>query len=377
MKNIHALMVGLTIFLSCKNEKTPTTVAASTEPATTVEFTDAQLKNANLRIGNPEIRTITSSLKVNGAVDVPPHNLVSVSFPLGGFLKSCGLLEGMPVKKGQMLATLEDQAFIQLQHDFLTEKAKLEFSQTELSRQQELSKENINAGKLLQQAQTDARLQQINVRSLAEKLLLIGINPDLVTPENITRTVTLPSPITGFVAKVNVNPGKYLAPSDVLFELVNPDDIHASLTVFEKDLPKLNIGQPVKISSPNLPGQTFSAKIILISRTLDEQRAALVHCHFDREDRRLVPGMFLSADIETTENNAPTVPTDAVLQFEGRYFVFESKNEHQFELLEVRPGATEGGFTQIASVEGTDLLKKKIVLANAYAVLGKLKNLQE
>lgn len=378
MKNIILVFAIISIFAACKNEKPATETQTETAPETHVELTDAQLKNANLTIGKPETRSLKTVLKVNGTVDVPPHNLVSVSFPLGGFLKKSDLLEGMPVRKGQVLATIEDQVFIQIQHDFLTEQTKLELAESDLVRQTELAKENINAGKLLQKAQSDVRLQQINVRSLSEKLRLIGINPADVTPENITRTVVLPSPISGFVSKVNVNPGKYLAPSDVLFELVNPDDIHGSLTVFEKDLPKINIGQRVKISAPNLPGLVFPAKIILISRTLDEQRAALVHCHFDRDDHRLVPGMFLNADIETTETNALTVPDDAVLRFENRFFVFEAQADgRHFEMIEVKTGASEGGFLQITAIDGADLASKNLVLKNAYSILGKMKNTAE
>lgn len=381
MRNIILITAILALFAACKSETPSTpaeTAAESAAPDNTVQMTDAQLQTANLGMGKAQQRSIKGSLVVNGKVDVPPHNLVSVSFPLGGYLKSSNLLEGMPVKKGQVLATLEDPMYVQLQHDYLTAQAKLELSQSELTRQQELAKENINAGKVLQQAQSDYRMQQINVKSLAEKLRFIGLTPAALTPENITRVVALRSPITGFVSKVNVNPGKYLAPTDVLFELVNPDDIHAELTIFEKDLPKIRIGQPVNITLPNLPGQTYPAKIILIGRTLDDSRTANVHCYFIREDHRLSPGMFLNADIETTETNALAVPNDAVIRFENRFFVFVAKDTHSFEIVEVQPGVTDNEFTQITAMDaGMDLATQNIVVKNAYALLGKMKNTAE
>jgi cobalt-zinc-cadmium efflux system membrane fusion protein len=49
------------------------------------------------------------------------------------------------------------------------------------------------------------------------------------------------SPINGYVLKVNVNRGKYVTPSDILFEIVNPSDIHLAVTVFEKDINKMAI----------------------------------------------------------------------------------------------------------------------------------------
>ncbi len=380
MKNIILATLILSLFAACKNEAPPAEAeeASAAAPDNTIQMTDAQLQNADLGIGKAETRSLKGSLRVSGEVDVPPQSLISVSFPFGGYLKSSNLLEGMPVQKGQTLATLEDPSYVQLQQDYLTAQARLELGQAELARQQELAKENINAGKVLQQAKSDYRTQQIMVKSLAEKLRFIGLNPASLTSDNITRVVALRSPITGYVSKVNVNPGKYFAPTDVLFELVNPNDIHAALTVFEKDLPKLRIGQPVSITSPNMPGQTYPAKIIFIGHTLDEQRSTLVHAHFAKEDRRLSPGMFLNGDIETTETNALAVPNDAVIRFENRFFVFIVRDKNNFEVVEVQPGIADEGFTQITATDATmDLAAQNIVVKNAYALLGKMKNTAE
>ena len=381
MKNILVTAALLSLLVACKNEKsvpaetTAEAVAEATLPDNTVQMTDEQLTSAQLGLDKAQTRTIKGNLRVNGKVDVPPQNLVSVSFPLGGYLKSSKLLEGMPVQKGQTLATLEDPSYVQLQQDYLTAQAKLEFTQQELARQQELAKESINAGKVLQQVQADYKMQQITVKSLAEKLRFIGLNPAALTADKITRVVALRSPITGFVSKINVNPGKYLAPTDVLFELVNPDDIHAELTIFEKELPKVRIGQMVNVTVPNLPGKIHPAKIILIGRTLDDTRSAKVHCHFVHEDHHLAPGMFLTADIETTETNVLSVPNEAVIRFENRFFIFIAKDAHNFEIVEVQPGVVDQEFTQVTATDtAMDLTTQNIVVKNAYALLGKMKN---
>ena len=83
----------------------------------------------------------------------------------------------------------------------------------------------------------------------------------------------------------------------------------------------LKIGQKLTISVPSLPNKNYAAEIILIGRDLNENRAVEVHCHFENEDHKLSPGMFLSADIQTTETNALTVPNDASVRFENKQFV--------------------------------------------------------
>ena len=384
MKNIKfAIIIALFstgLSLGCKSKTAESTPSVSEEKMAEniVKFTDAQLQNGKIQIGKAEQRSLKGVLKVNGKIDVPPQNLVSVSFPLGGYLKNTNLLPGMPVKKGQIIATLEDQSYIQLQQDYLTAQARLDYLKLELARQQELSFQKINAEKTLQQVQSEYRLQQINAKALAEKLRLTGINPNNLTEDKLTRSVSVYSPINGYVSKVNVNIGKYLAPTDVMFQLVNTDDIHASLTIFEKDIPKLKIGQKVKITVPSLPNKIHPAEIILIGRDLDENRAVEVHCHFENEDHKLSPGMFLSADIETTETNAVTVPNDAIVRFENKNFIFIEKNKGIFEMIEVELGVTDKMYSQIHPIAGiTTLSEVTIVTQGAYTILSKMKNTAE
>jgi cobalt-zinc-cadmium efflux system membrane fusion protein len=176
------------------------------------------------------------NIKVNGVVDVPPQSLVSISFPLGGYLKVL-IYYRNKCKKGEVLAIMEDQSYVQLQQDYLIAKAKMEFLQTDVQRQKELSDADATSKKNYQLVLSDFKTQQIMIKALEEKLKIIGIDPQQLSVAKISRTVSVRSPIAGYVTHVNVNIGKYVNPSDVLFELVNPDDIHASMTVFEKILP--------------------------------------------------------------------------------------------------------------------------------------------
>ena len=162
-----------------------------------------------------------------------------------------------------------------------------------------------------------------------------------------------------------------------MFQLVNTDDIHANLTVFEKDITKLRIGQKLTVSVPSLPNKNYAAEIILIGRDLNESRAVEVHCHFNNYDHKLSPGMFLSADIQTTETNALTVPNDAIVRFENKQFIFIEKEKGVFEIEEVELGVTDKMYSQIHILSTTDISKQNIVTQGAYAILSKMKNTAE
>lgn len=358
----------------CNSSKTnkETPIANGSENA--VSLTAEQMKIAGIQTGTAEVKTISTVLKVNGVIDVPPQNMVSISFPLGGYLKSTKLLPGMHVSKGEVLAVLEDPQYIQLQQDYLMAKAKLGFLEADFNRQKELNATKANSDKTFQQAKADYESQKVLIKSLSEKLQLIGINPNTLNEDNLSRTVNVYSPINGFVSAVNVNIGRYVSPTDVLFELVDPDDVHLNLTVFEKDVNQLSIGQKVVAFNNQNPDKKHEAEIILVSRNLNTNRAAEVHCHFKKYDKELLPGMFMNAEINVHSKDALTVPEEAVVRWQNKNYVFVATGSNNFQLTEVQTGVSEKGTIEILTSNKEEWSNKKIVTTNAYAVLMKMKN---
>ena len=371
----YFIFIAAILTASCGEKKQDAAAAPATEALaeTSVSLAPEQLKNAGILLGKPEMKPISATLKLNGSIDVPPQNMVSVSFPLGGYLKSSKLLPGMHVRKGEVLAVMEDAQFIQLQQDYLLAKANLELAGSEFQRQQGLNADKASSDKVFQQAGHAFETQKIMLRALDEKLRLIGLNPGELSENNLSRSVSVRSPIGGFVSKVNVNVGKYTAPTDVLFELVNPADIHLALTVFEKDVVKLSVGHKVMAFTSDHPEKKYPAEIILISKSLDENRAAEVHCHFERYDHgSLVPGMFMNAEVEVKTEKALVVPESAVVRWQNRHYVFTDAGNGTFDMAQVEVGIEQNGQQQI--IPANDISGKNIVLQNAYALLMKMKN---
>jgi len=357
---------------ACGGNKVEETKVKAVTNESIVSLTDAQMKNAGVQTGKMEKRSVSSVLKANGKIDVPPQNMVSVSVPLGGYLKSTKLLPGMHISKGEVLAVIEDQQYIQLQQDYLTAKARFSLDQSEYNRQKELNQSKATSDKVFEQARATYETQEILIKSLEQKLRLINLNPEHINANNISRSVNIYSPINGFVSAVNVNIGKYVNPADVLFELVNPEDIHLALDIFEKDLDKLFIGQKLVAFTNNQPDKKYPCTIILISKNLTKERSAEVHCHFEQYDKSLIPGMFMNADIEVKSSNVWTLPDDAIVQFENKKYVFVAKGSNQFEMAEVEMGDSENGFTEI--IIDKKLYGGEFVLKGAYDLLMKMKN---
>lgn len=371
---IYSLLFG---FIACKNVAPDEQEAEMVEDPTQVTLTDNQLKNAGLETGKIELRSISSLLKVNGKIEVPPQNMVSISVPMGGYLKSSKLLEGMHINKGEIIATMEDQQYIQLQEDYLTAKIHFTGIESEYLRQRTLNQSKASSDKIFQQAETEYLAQKITIRSLEEKLKLIGINPEKLSEATISKSIQITSPIDGYVSQVNMNVGKYVQPQDVLFELVNPTDIHLSLTIFEKDLSKISIGQKIFAYTNNNPDKIYACAIILIGKDVSPERTIQVQCHFENYDKSLIPGMYMNAEVEVSTNNAYVIPDEGLVRFEGKQYVYIASANNVFDMVPVNTFNNENGYTQIVFEDDLVAADKTFVLKGAYTLLMKMKNSEE
>jgi membrane fusion protein, heavy metal efflux system len=343
--------------------------------AQAVTLTDEQFRNAAFTMAAPEIQPVNKLLKVNGHIEAPPENRQTISFPLGGYLKTNRLIPGMYVKKGALLATIEDVAFIQLQQDYLLSKSKLEYLEADYNRQQELNKTQSGSQRTLQQAKAEYESQRITNRALAEKLRLIGIDLDSLSESNLSRTVHIYAPIAGYITKVNVNAGKYVAPTDVLFELVNPSKTHISLTVFENDAAFLQRGQKVVCNIPAKGNIQIPATIKLITPDLNESRAVEVHCDFDNPVPDLLPGAFVNAEILLGHQPGYTLPNEAVVKWQNEHFIFtEAGPPKKYNMMKVEVGNSSNGRTEIKTSIPPGI---KVVASNAYTLLTMIRNTPE
>lgn len=375
MKRIASIYLGIAVvFSSCSSHDTKPEKAGIVKDTlrigNEVQLTPVQRKNAGIVTGYAEKRIMHKTLKVTGVLDVPPKNIVSVSMPLGGYLKKTELLPGAHVHKGEVLATMEDQQYIQLQQDYLTAKSKLVYYEAEYTRQQQLNETKAASDKVYQQARSDYEGQKVLVKSIGEKLSLIGVNPDKLNINSISRSVNLYAPISGYVTKINVNIGKYVSPTDVLFELISPEEMHLSLIVFENDAANIITGQKVTCYSNIHPETKYEATVHLINPAIGKERSTEVHCDLGKYGNELMPGMYMNAVIELKSAQSNTLPEDAIVKWNNEYYVFFETSEGNYSMHKVEAGTSDGGFVEITS----DLPDSKIVIRNAYSLLMKLKN---
>ncbi len=353
-------------------------------PEDIVELRGDQIKLANIETGAIEERSLSGTLKVSGTVAFAPQNLATVSMPLGGFVKSTSLMPGNAVRKGQTLAILENQEFVDIQQAYLEAKNKFEYSEAEYNRQSELYKNDVSSQKNMQQVTTDYKSLKTQVKALEQKLALIGIDPANLHEDDISSSVALLSPISGFVKAVNVNIGKFVSPSDVLFEIVNSDKLFLELTLFEKDADKVSTGQKIRFFINNETEQ-HEAVIYQTGKSINADKTYKVYASVQGTCKNVLPGMYVNAIIESSSNKVTALPSDAIVSFDDKdyIFVFEKNKEEagqpftEYRIIEVQKGVSDSGFTEIKLPEGFDISTAKVVIKGAYNLLSAKKNAGE
>lgn len=326
-------------------------------------------------MGRITSRALGQGLKVNGELDVPPENLVAITAPLGGVVERTTLLQGARVRRGEVLATIRNPEFATLQQEYLQAAAQLRLARADFERQQTLFKEEVAPEKNFQRARAEYEGQQASVSALAARLRLAG----LPVGGPMTTTVTLRAPKEGFVRAVNVSAGQSVGPTDVLFELVDPDHLHVELTVFERDAPRLQKGQLVRFTlGSDSVGQERLARVYLVARTVGPERTVRVHAHPEPEDPTLLPGTFVRAVIETGRADVPVLPDAALVRYAGHDYAFVLEKPGSYRMVPVRRGLSEDGYTQITfPPEAGHLDSVTFVTAGAYSLLAKLRNTEE
>lgn len=367
MKKYIAAFISAFVLLSCGKEKKEETKNSDTKKIDIVKLSPEQVKNAGIEAANPKFKKVEGILELQGTVTVPPKSVVSISIPLGGYVKSTNLIAGMNVQKGQILAVIEDMQFIELQQEYLMAKEKFELAQNEQKRQKELNANKASSDKVLEQITTEMRTQRIIMSSLEHKLNLLGINTKKLNVSTISKTIKVISPINGLVSKVNVNIGKYVNPTDMLFELIDKKDIVLTLNAFAKDVTSLSIGQAVTAFANTSNFKKHTAQIVFINQSLNGDRAAEIICRVNHYDAELLPGLFINAEVETENKKALTVAEDAVVRWQGKFYVFTDLGNNQFRMIEVKSGVRNEGLIQISSDAVSDT--SRVVVKNAYTLL--------
>lgn len=354
------LILLLVILASCNSKNTSDAAEANPSEnmvSDTITITESQFVASNMALGKLTLQDFSTSIKANGMFDVPPENKASVSAYFAGYVKNISLLPGDAVKKGQVLFTIENPEYVQVQQDFLEAKGRLNYLKSDYDRQKLLLDDQVTSKKNFLKAESEYTVTLVQFQSLKKKLGLMNINTNALTGENISAVISVLSPISGYATSIETGKGKFLNPSDVAMTITNTDNLHIELKIFEKDLPMVKVGQIIRIKLQNEDKKIYEAKVHLVNKAINiENRTIDVHGDLvnEEEAKLFAPGMYVETEIVTGTEKMLALPQEAVANIENDFFVLVKQNATSFKRMPVKIGATDNGFVQIINAEDFD-----------------------
>ena len=375
----------------------------SHENPNTATLTEEQIRQIGIELGVIEDKQLTASLKANGVLKVPNQNKASVNSVYSGVIKTLLVQPGNTVRKGQVIATVANPEFVQVQSDYLNVSAKIGLAELEVKRQKDLNAGNAGALKNLQAAETELRTLRTAKSTYEQQIRLMGINPSRLSNGKLISVLSITSPISGVVSNVKVEIGSYIDVSTTIAEIVDNSQMHLDLFVYEKDLPKLKNYQLIHFTLTNNPGKEYDAVIYSLGSSFEgDSKAVTVHARVQGDKTGLIDGINITAVISLDKATVPAVPSEAVVTIAGQDYIFvltdeHAEEEHQpngkdtikhetkenhgheiekglsFEKIPVAKGTTDVGFTEITLLK--EISKDaKVVVKGAFFVLAKMTN---
>lgn len=368
---ISAVLLFLAVLGSCQNktekqdEHSETESEHHEESSHIVVLQQKQLAVMNIELGTAKQINLGDALKVNGQLELPPQNRASVSAIVGGRVQSIAVIEGDYVKKGQVLAQLNNPEFITIQREYLSAKNNIVFLEKDYQRKKELLKDGITSAKSFQQAEAAYNEGKSTLNAAKSMLQLMDISVSGLENGRIISAVPVVSPINGVVQNIDINIGKFVASEQKMFEIIDNEFLHLGLKVFEKDIDKVKIGQKITFSLTTRPDKIYEAEIFALGKAFDmNTRAVLVHAKIIGTHEGLLTGMFVEARIVTSSKEVRALPNEAFINEKGLDYVFVQKSKTgdkiEFEKIQVNKGVSDLSFTEVLFIK--DLPKETIIV---------------
>jgi membrane fusion protein, heavy metal efflux system len=299
-------------------------------------------------------RGIDDVVTVPGAVDVPPDRRAAISSPLPGTLVALRVDRAGRLEPGQVLGEVFSLEFQSLQLDLLKETLSADLLGRQLGQLRALA-DNVSRRRVIDlEAAHSAATNRRD--SLRRRLAVLGLTAaqleELVTRRRIVPTVPVRATISGTLVGFGRVLGQAVRADEALFEVHDGSRPWVQAFVSEADLPRVRLGQRVRVRLASAPAEVFGGKITRSGRTLAERdRTLSVWVELDSAPKApLRHGQMARVTLVTGSSpSVPAVPVAAVAQEGTRAFVFIRTPEGTFDRRAVQAGRSDDRHIEIRS----------------------------
>ena len=339
------LLVAMLLFACGKHEEP----GASNAATPTIQADSRQLTEAPSHIETAVVSTSQDKPKLSlaGKVAYGEDRYSKISSPVQGRVLEVRARLGDRVKAGDILLVVDSPDIAQAYSEFIKEESDLTYAIRAYELAKDLYETKALALKDLKQAENDLVKAKAEFRRAKERLLSLRVPAaELEKPidkQQITSRFQMRSPLTGTVVERTVTPGQSVGgdSSQVLFTVADLDTLQVVADIYERDLDLIHPGLTAVVSVEAYPDVAFAAAVAAIGDVVDPTtRTIKVRAWVDNASHKLKPEMFARLHIDISEGKEfISVPKEAVLEIDGKEFVYIAQADGTYMKQEVKVGS--------------------------------------
>lgn len=347
------VLAGFAVFTASCRSSSPEAEAVQADSSSYIILSTGQFNSSGMQLDTMNHSLFHHHIRASGYLDVPEGKRTYVGTYFSGRADQINIITGQNVRQGEVLFTLHNPGFIDLQREYLETSAQSKNLKAAYERMKSLANDNTASQRELLQAESDYLASEAVMSSLREKLKLMKISPEQLTAANMSSVLEIKAPFAGKISQILIHAGQWVNPEDPAVELIGSASFIARIEVFEQDFPWLKVGQPIKFTPTGNPKAVFTGKITHLGSQIDPQkRTVLITASLDENNKvQILPGMFVNASILSEASSANSLPENSLVEIDGKFYVLSLLEKDSSKLIlqktEVQTGQTAGGYTEI------------------------------
>lgn len=302
----------------------------------TAMITPEKQQLIGVKTGVVERKILEKTIRAVARIEYDETRLSYVNTKIEGWIEKLYVdYTGKPVKKGEPLLSIYSPDLVSTQEEYLLA----------LETREKVKESRYEDVKMGAQSLVETTRKRLEYWDIPEEEI-----EKLEETQSVSKTLTLYSPIEGFVVEKDVLLGKKVMPGENLYKIADVSKIWVLADIYEYELPFISLGQEAKISLSYLPGEEFTGTVAYIYPYVEEMtRTVKVRLEFDNLTFKLKPDMYANVEIKSSLGEKVAVPEEAILDSGERQIAFVDRGEGHFEPREVKLGAKAKGFYEVLS----------------------------
>ena len=330
------------------------------EEAPKVEISTEQQKLIGVKTVIVTMRPLQKVIRTVGRLEADESRLATVNAKIEGWIEKLYVpVTGSYVKKGDPLVEIYSPELIATQQEFLT--ALKWVKQTAAA---DTNKEKNSSADLNHMLAQDAEATLVAAR---QRLLLWDIAEGQIKKieetEKTIRTMTLYSPVSGFITQKMVVSGMKVMPGEKIFDIADLSNLWVIADIYENELPLIKVGDTAQLTLAYLPGRSISSRVDYIYPTIAaDTRTVKVRLKLANPGNKFKPQMFANVEIKIDMGKKLLIPESAVIDTGRGIVAYVDVGNGSFEPREIKAGLRSDGSIEV--LQGLKAGEKVVSQAN-------------